>query len=58
MSLSKHSKYISAGVAIISIILLFSIYYITGDWVIMIMFIPPITHWILEKREEKKNNHG
>lgn len=57
MPLSKRAKYLSGSVAVASLLLLVIIYYLTGEWVIMILFIPPITHWILEKRQEKRERH-
>ncbi len=54
MPLSKKSKYLSAAVTVLSLILLVGVYGYTGEWVIMILFIPPIIHWILMKREEDR----
>ncbi len=52
MTLSKRSKRISLAITILSLLLLIVVYLLTDEWVIMILFIPPISHWILEKREK------
>lgn len=59
MDIRQKTNTISLLVLVICILLAVAIYVFTGIVFIAIIFAPPVVHWILKRREEKKDrdNH-